>query len=208
MLTLYAKDLTLKEVHQRFGYQRQFRASYENLLVLEPITEFERQELFKIRDDFDSYLADSKVSEGMVKALTIFPLLRLTGFYSPPIKLSLEESIGQLTIEDEDTYITGRFDLLAVNKERIDPMFWILVVEAKNSEADALAGLAQLLTYAYSSLQRQDSVWGLTTNGLCYRFVHIQGGNLPVYQLLPNLNLVQAEPPIQLIQVLKAIRQW
>jgi hypothetical protein len=207
MTTLYAKDLTLKEVHQRFGYQRQFRASYDDLLALEPIAEFERQEMFKIRDDFDSYLADSKVSEGMVKALTILPLLRLTGFYSPPIKLSLEESIGQITIEDEDTYITGRFDLLAVNKERIEPVFWILVVEAKNSEADALTGLAQLLTYAYSGLQRKDSVWGLTTNGICYRFVHIHAGDSPVYELLPTLNLLQAEPPIQLVQVLKAIRR-
>jgi hypothetical protein len=42
----------------------------------------------------------------------------LAGFYRPPIKLSLEESIAEINIEDEDTTITGRIDILAVNKEQ------------------------------------------------------------------------------------------
>ena len=65
--------------------------------------------------------------EGLVKALTIFPLLRLAGFYRPPIKLSLQESIAEINIEDEDTTITGRIDILAVNKEQkiiANVFFW------------------------------------------------------------------------------------
>lgn len=42
----------------------------------------------------------------------------MAGFYRPPIKLSLEESIAEINIEDEDTTITGRIDILAVNKEQ------------------------------------------------------------------------------------------
>ncbi|WP_218596778.1 hypothetical protein [Chroogloeocystis siderophila] len=86
-------------------------------------------------------------------------------------------------------------DILAVSNtvRKISPPFWILVVEAKNSSVEALEGLPQLLTYAYKSLDNQKSVWGLTTNGLRYQFIHLQQGNQPTYQLLPELNLLDAE---------------
>lgn len=208
MTTLYAKDLTLKDVHRLFGFQRQFCASFEPLLSLEPLTDFEQQELLQIRNDFDQYLTEGKVLEGMVKLLTVFPLLRLTGFYRHPIKLQMEESIGRIQIEDEDTNITGRFDLIAVNQStQSDPKFWILIVEAKNSEIDPRTGIPQLLTYTHQSLKHQESVWGLATNGQSYQFVHVQAGSPPSYQMMPFLNLMDSHPPMQLIQVLKAIRQ-
>jgi hypothetical protein len=50
------------------------------------------------------------------------------------------------------------------------------VIEAKNSSVEALEGLPQLLTYAYKSLEHQEAVWGLTTNGLSYRFMYLQQG--------------------------------
>ncbi len=208
MTTLNAKELSLNDVHRLLGFQRQYNSSFTSLLSLEPLTEFELQELLQIRDDFDNYLSESKVLEGMVKALTTFPLMRLAGFYRSPIKISLEENIAQINIVDEDTNITGRLDILAVNKTisttSITP-FWVLVVESKNSEIDVSAGLPQLLTYAYKSLERQPSVWGLTTNGHNYQFVYIQQGNFPVYQLMPFLNLMDFEPAAQLLQVLKSL---
>jgi len=79
------------------------------------------------------------------------------------------------------------------------------VIECKNSEVDPLGGLPQLLTYAYKSLARQPRVWGLTTNGARYQFVYIQQGNPPIYQLMPFLNLMESEPAVQILQVLKAI---
>ncbi len=81
----------------------------------------------------------------------------------------------------------------------------ILVVETKNSLAGAFTGLPQLLTYAYKSLENQQSVWGLTTNGLRYQFVYLQQGNPSTYQLLSELNLIDSERSLQLLQVLKAI---
>lgn len=208
MTILNAKELTLNHVHRLLGFQRQYNPSFTSLLSLELLTEFEQHELVQIRDDFDNYLAESQVLEGMVKALTTFPLLRLAGFYRSPIKISLEENITRINIVDEDTTITGRLDILAVNKTiqtTTNIPFWVLVIESKNSEVDPSAGLAQLLIYAYKSLERQTSVWGLTTNGQNYQFVYIQQGNQPTYQLMPFLNLMESEASIQILQVLKAI---
>jgi hypothetical protein len=210
MTTLYAKDLSLKDVHRVLGFQRRYNSSFTPLLSLEPLTDFEQQELGQIREDFDNYLIDGEVSEGQVKLLAIAPLLRLAGFYRFPVKISLEENIAQITIDDEDTSITGRLDILAVNKQRritANTSFWVLVIESKNSGLDPSTGLAQLLTYAYNSLEHQESIWGLATNGMRYQFVYIQSGNPPAYQLLPFLNLMEPESSIQVLRVLKAIRQ-
>ena len=117
------------------------------------MTEFEQQELTQIRNDFRYYLSSSKVSEGSIKALTTFPLLRLAGFYRYPIQISIEESIADISIEDEDTIITGRFDIIAVNKTTETTAiagFWILVIESKNSGVEVRQGLPQLLSYIMS----------------------------------------------------------
>jgi hypothetical protein len=208
MTTLQAKNLTLKQVHKLLHFEEQFDGSFTPLLSLEPLTEFEQQELAQIRNDFRAYLIEGKVSEGQIKLLVIGPLLRLAGFYRSPIKISLEQDIDNIIIEDEDTEIKGRFDILAVNKEQptaTDIAFWILVIESKNSSVNSFEGLPQLLTYAHQSLKHQELVWGLTTNGMDYRFILIRQGNPPTYQHMPLLNLMESESAIQLLQVLKAI---
>ncbi|OLT59552.1 restriction endonuclease subunit R [Moorena bouillonii] len=208
MIILQASHLSLEDVHHTFGFQRQYNSSLTSRLSLDTITEFEQRELEQIRTDFDNYLIAGKVSEGLVKALTVFPLLRLAGFYRSPIKISLEEGISDIDIQDQDTKITGRLDILAINKaqQTVDKVsFWVLVIETKNSSADVSVGLPQLLTYAYKSLDHQDSVWGLSTNGYIYQFIYIQAGNPPIYQLMPVLNLMESESSIKLLQVIKAI---
>jgi hypothetical protein len=134
--------------------------------------------------------------------------MRLAGFYRAPLKMSLEENIANITIEDEDITITGRLDILAINKEKqiaADIGFWILVIESKNSLIAPRAGLPQLLTYAYKSLEYLESVWGLATSGEFYQFVNIRHGNPPTYQLMPFLTLMEPESSVVLLQVLKAI---
>lgn len=79
-MQIQAKDLTLADVHRLLKLQRQLNGSFASLRSLEALTEFELQELGQIRNDFDHYLTEG-ILEGMVKALTIFPLLRLAGFY-------------------------------------------------------------------------------------------------------------------------------
>lgn len=207
--TINAKNITLGEVNQFLKFQEQVNNdTYATFLSLESLTEIEQLELVQIRNDFREYLSIERVSEGLVQALTTFPLMRLAGFYRRPIKMSLEQDIANITIEDEDTTITGRFDILAINKEKqisADIPFWILVIESKNSLIAPRAGLPQLLTYAYKSLEYQESVWGLTTSGEFYQFVNIRRGNPPTYQLMPFLTLMEPEPSILLLQVLKAI---
>ena len=208
MTTLNAKNQSLGDVHRLLGFQMQLDGSFTPLLFLQPLTEFEQQELLQIRDDFRNYLTEGKVLEGLVKALTTFPLMRLAGFYRSPIKISLEEDIANIDIEDEDTKITGRMDILAVNKAKettVNAYFWVLVIESKNSGIAESEGLPQLLSYAYNSLKHQESIWGLTTNGQHYQFVYIQQGNTPIYQLMPLLNLMESQRAIELLQVLKAI---
>ncbi len=209
MTTINAKNLTLNEVSEFLKFQQLFNNhTYPSLLSLEALTEFEQLELVQIRNDFREYLSVEKVSEGLVQALTTFPLMRLAGFYRSPLKMSLEENIANITIEDEDTTITGRFDILAINKEKqiaADIAFWILVIESKNSLIAPRVGLPQLLTYAYKSLEYQESVWGLATSGEFYQFVNIRRGNPPTYQLMPFLTLMEPESSVVLLQVLKAI---
>jgi hypothetical protein len=79
-----------------------------------------------------------------------------------------------------------------------------LVIESKNSSLAASEKLAQLLTYAYKSLENQASVWGLSTNGQDYQFVNILRDNSPIYQLMPKLNLMETEDAMQILQVLMA----
>ena len=107
MTTLNTSNLSLGDVYHILGFQRQYNSSFTPLLSLETLTESEQQELVQIRDDFDNYLAESKVDERLVKVLTTFPLMRLAGFYRSPIKITLEEDIERINIEDEETVITG-----------------------------------------------------------------------------------------------------
>lgn len=210
MITLAANNLTIQDTEKFLKLSKFKSVSFSSLLSIEDLTEFEKEEVNQISKDFDEYLSSSKVSEGLVKALTVYPLMRLAGFYQSPIKISLEENIAPINIEDEDTMITGRMDILCVNKKSPninDIPFWVLVIETKNSLAAPRAGLAQLLTYTYNSLKTQESVWGLSTNGELYQFIYLQKEpqNHPHYQLLPSLSLLENDPAIKLLQVLKAI---
>lgn len=212
MPVLNASTLTLEQVYQYLKFQEISYGAFKSLLQLEPLSEFEISELTQIRNDFKNYLNDGKVLEGMVMPLTVMPLLRLAGFYRAPIKMRMEQEIDRINIEDDDISITGRLDLICINKNRPainDIAFWILAIEAKNTSISASEGLPQLLTYAYKSLEQQKSVWGLTTNGVYYEFFYIQQNSQnapsPTYQPLPSLHLMEPDSSEKLLQVLKAI---
>ncbi|GAB1538976.1 hypothetical protein NUACC21_16410 [Scytonema sp. NUACC21] len=207
-ITLEASNLSLNDVHRLLKLQKASNASFTDYLTLEPLIELEQQDLSRISNDFERYLTAGKVSEGLVKFMAIAPLMRLAGFYDVPVRLTMEDAIA-IAIEDEDKKITGRMDILALSNAQATTAntFWILVIETKNSAIDVFEGLPQLLTYAFKSLEKQSSVWGLATNGRSYQFVHLRQGNPSVYQLMPELSLIDTEDSIQLLQVLKAICQ-
>lgn len=207
-LTLDASNLSLADVHRLLKLTRQLNHSIKSLLPLETLTEFEQQKLEEIRTNFDNYYSGRKISEGQIKFLFLSPLMWLAGFYNSNVNITLEERIADIDIQDEDTIIKGRMDILAAtqSQEKLTITgLWILLIESKNSSIDASEGLPQLLTYAYTSLEHQESVWGLTTNGMDYQFVYLQRGNPPTYQLFPKLSLMYSEPSIELLQIMKAI---
>jgi hypothetical protein len=214
MVLLRAHELTLKSVHNRLGFVRGYADGFEPL-VLAALEEAEVRELLDIRSQFDRYLVEGSVLESQVRLLAVNPLLRLSGFHQAPITIRVEEAMTSgrsktiAPIDLLDSRITGRMDLLAIRKSQslAQPDFWVLVVESKESGADAMQGLAQLLTYAYGSLAQQQTVWGLTTNGISYRFVQIEAGQPPRYWVMPELNLLDTRSAKQLLQVLKAICQ-
>ncbi|MEH2412747.1 restriction endonuclease subunit R [Nostoc sp.] len=205
-LTVEASSLSLNDVHRFLKLDKLSTGSFTDFLNLEPLTEFEQQDLLRIRSDFERYLNAGKISEGLVKFLTIAPLMRLAGFYDVPIRLTMEDSIA-IAVEDEDRRITGRMDILAINspQSNIAPPFWVLVIETKNSAVNVIEGLPQLLTYAFKSLEQQSSVWGLVTNGQLYQFVYLRRDQQLTYQLMPLLNLNESPDAIELLQVFKAI---
>ncbi|MEH2378024.1 MAG: restriction endonuclease subunit R [Nostoc sp.] len=205
-LTVEASSLSLNDVHRFLKLEKLSNGSFADFLRLEPLSEFEQQDLLRIINDFDRYLSAGKISEGLVKFITIAPLMRLAGFYDVPIRLTMEDSIA-IAVEDEDKRITGRMDILAINnpQSNIAPPFWVLVIETKNSAVNVIEGLPQLLTYAFKSLDQQPSVWGLVTNGQLYQFVYLRHDNQSTYELMPLLNLSQSPDAIELLQVFKAI---
>jgi hypothetical protein len=209
MVTLKASKLTLSDVHQLLNFAPQLsEVAYDDFLTLEPLTSAEQQDLNQIRSDFRAYLSLERASEGQVKALTTFPLLRLAGYYRFPIQINVEEGIDEITIADEDKTIVGRFDIVAVDRGTpIQPEIplWILVIESKESGIEVRQALPQLLTYAHNSLKHQPEVWSLATNGLQYLFVRIRQETTPTYQLLPILDLMYSQSATLLVQVLKSI---
>ena len=207
MITLSAKKLSRGEVHRLLGLEPRRNGSFVPLLTLEALTLDERLALRQIQQEFLNYWGESKISEGQIRFISVAPLLRLAGFNEPPIRLHVEEDIDRIYIEDEDTYLTGRFDMIAVRRDGVVPL-WILVVESKNSGASESAGVAQMLNYAYSSLERQQAGWGLVTNGATYQFFYVQKGTPSTYLFMPSLDLFGDDRAIQLLQVLKALRTW
>jgi hypothetical protein len=208
MTIVNASNLSLEDVQRLFGFEKHYDGLFSPLLSLEPITDVEHQDLKQLQNDFDKYLTAGKVSEGQVKFLVLAPLLRLAGFYRYPMEIRLEEDIADIEVEDEDTTVRGRMDILAVSKAKHTQSqlyLWILLIESKNSQIDIFTGLPQLLTYAYKSLNHQTSVWGLTTNGRVYQFIYIEQGNPPIYYLMPLLNFMEFPRAVEVLQVLKAI---
>jgi hypothetical protein len=198
------------------GFSPIFEGDFESYLSLPNLASHELSELAQIRDRFLRYLTLGKVSEGQARELSVAPLLQLAGYHNAPIYLRIEEEIDRIYIESEETHITGRFDIVAVNREEksgpISPL-WILVIESKNIEASEYVGTAQLLAYAHGTLEQQGCLWGLVTNGATYQFFYLETGNPEMgggltYRYMPTLNLRETDRSALLLQVLKSIRDW
>jgi hypothetical protein len=209
--TLKARKLTLDNAHQLLGFSPDFDGSFETHLTLDNVSENDRTTLHQIRDRLLQYITLGQVSEGQARELSVAPLLQLAGYHNAPIYLRIEENIDRIYIESDDLHITGRFDIVAVNRDYRNAVLtplWILVIESKNMEASEYVGIAQMLTYAHNSLAHQSAVWGLVTNGSTYQFFYLTKGETLTYQYMPILTIRERDRALQVLQVLRAIRTW
>ena len=165
-----------------------------------------RDRLDEICQGWQNYYIDGKISEGMVSVLAITPILWISGYVSDPaMKMSVEMNIEDIAIDDDDTVIRGRMDMVVHQRDEDDRApLCVLVIESKNSSADTSVGLPQLLTYAGTFLEHQEFVWGLVTNGREYQFVRLESG---LCREFPRLDLLQPEQADKILEVMIAIRK-
>jgi hypothetical protein len=214
MVTLKAKAINLEEVRDLLGFELIRQGKFSDFLDLPGLDAAEEMGLAGITEELFDYIENGRISEGQMQLVAIAPLLRLAGYNRAPIEYieyRVEENIASIYIPDRDTYIRGRFDIVAVNRNLPTDgqnILWILVVQSKNMGASEYVGIAQMLTYAYTSLEHQEAVWGLVTNGANYQFFYVKRGERPTYRRMPSLNLLDEMPARQLLQVLKGIREW
>lgn len=204
-----ASSLTLQEVREQFKLESVFEEDFAEFLELQNLTPTEQARLASIRADWERYLSAGKVSEGEVKVLILSRLLVEAGYLSrEDLRVSLEEQVADVEVEDGDRVIRGRMDVLVCQERRGDQVpLCILAIETKNSEVDVRVGLPQLLFYMQSFLERQSSVWGLVTNGEVYLFVRLAVGR---FQLFPYLVVSSPRQAERVLEVLIAIgrEEW
>jgi hypothetical protein len=210
VVTQDANTLSLGDVERLLKLQPQTGRSLSTMLSLQSLSAIEEQELEKLQETFRAYYRDGKILEGQVQFLFVSPLLWFAGYHAPPIRVGLEVGVADIEVLDANVLIKGRMDILAARRVQETteiPVLWVLLIESKNSSIDASEGLPQLLSYAYTGLEQQSGVWGMTTNGMDYQFVYLQqnGSAPPTYTLFPKLSLMYAEQAQQLLQILKAI---
>ncbi|HEY9853161.1 MAG TPA: restriction endonuclease subunit R [Leptolyngbyaceae cyanobacterium] len=176
--TIQATELTLSDLESKFGIElvedEQFFPEWVDNLP--EITDIEKQRLDRVKASYLNLVKYSLLEEA-VKMVVVSPLLDMAGFYLPPFRLITENQV-QIAIEDEQTIIKGKIDILVV-KER----FWVLVIESKRSGISLEAGLPQALAYMLGSPNLDKPVLGMLTNGSSFRFIKLVKENLPKYGL-------------------------
>ena len=85
MVTLRAREISLEEVDNLFGFIPIYDGNFDDFLTLEPLTELDLQQLQQIRADFLVFLRRGKVSEGQARVISLNPILKLAGYHQAPI---------------------------------------------------------------------------------------------------------------------------
>ena len=202
---LTASSLSLNEVMERLQFEGAFSESFEEFLTLEPLTSVEKAGAADLQRVWQEYRFQSRTAENYVKTAGLPLLLWLCGYIAAGLQLLLEENIEPIEIDDGETVIRGRMDMLLYRQPKGDrTALCALVIETKRGAASGLAGLPQLLTYASTFLDKQPVVWGLITNGYEYEFVRIERG---LFREFSPLSVLYPKDLELLVQVAIAIRK-
>ena len=170
-ITLSAREIKLRDLSEKFNLHKSENPDFftEWHEPLPELTDRDRELLNEIRADYDHLLEDVLL-ESAVKMLVISPLLRMAGMYRAPFYFNTEKSV-EITSQDGEITVRGRIDALVFT-----PEFWVLAIEAKNTEYSLAIGIPQLLTYMLDAPHenRKRPVFGWVTNGRDFQFVKLK----------------------------------
>jgi len=200
-----ASSSTLFEVIEKFQFKNTFEDEFESFLKLEPLTEIEKAAALDLQKVWQNYRLQDRTAEHYVKTAGASFLMWSCGYVTAGLELLLEEDIEEIELEDGDTVIRGRMDMMMWRppqgqKTALCP----LIIENKKGGADTTVGVPQLLTYASTFLKYQPMVWGLVTNGYRYAFFQVQEG---LFREFRPLYLFSPKDLEMLFQVAIAIRR-
>lgn len=202
MATLADHNLKLHDLRTQFNLQKSAAVDFfrEWQIPGEPLTDEEKSALDRVQRNY-LYLLEYPVMESIVKMVVLSPLLDLAGFYQPPLRVQGEANI-RVSAEDEGVVIQGAIDVLT-----IQDTFWVLVIEAKNSEFSLTKAMPQALAYMLSNPQATHPTFGMILNGSEALFLKLVPGSTPEYttsNLFSMLN--QGNDLYRVVQILRELR--
>jgi hypothetical protein len=166
---IQAQDITLEQLIEFLGltltYDPQFFTEWSDNLP--ELTDFEKQQLDRVKRNYLSLVERHALSENLVKMVVVEHLLDLADFYIPPFDIKDEKSV-ELTVQNEDTLIRGRLDFLVFKNQ-----LWFAVIEAKNAAISIRAAIPQTLAYMLNNPQSDRPIFSLLTNGDYFAFINM-----------------------------------
>lgn len=200
---IQARDISLEELQSQFNLQLAPSEEFFGELHMDfsAPTDFETQQLERVRQNYLNLANRRSFSEETVKMVVLSPLLDLAGFFQAPFGIQTEESV-EITAEDEGIVVRGSIDVLVVKQQ-----FWILVIETKSKQFDVLTALPQALAYMLSTPNRKLPVYGLLVNGREFVFVKLEHQLETTYARSFALSIEREDELIQVLRTLAVIRQ-
>lgn len=175
--TILPSEITLHQLETEFGLQfvqddQFFREWVDDLPEL---MESERQLLDLVKASYLNLVKYQPMLENTVKMVVLSPLLHLAGLFLPPFYIKTEPEV-QITVEDEETIVKGKMDILILTQQ-----FWVLAIESKRQALSLDVGVAQILSYMLATPHADRPSLGMLTNGSNFRFVKLTQQDTPRY---------------------------
>jgi predicted type IV restriction endonuclease len=171
---------------------------YEWQENLPDISNFEKQQLDKVRAGYWNLLDYPPILENIVRMTILDPILFIGDFYINPFYLRSEEPV-EIVTEDEGIIIKGRMDTLILKEQ-----LWLMVIEAKRMSYSVEAGVAQILAYMLANPQPEKPNYGMITNGGGFMFIKLVQGTIPQYATSRIYNT--RNPGNELYDVLRVLK--
>ncbi|MEO1428188.1 MAG: restriction endonuclease subunit R [Cyanobacteria bacterium J06632_19] len=199
--TIQARDINLRYLIDNFSIQLvqnlDFFPEWQN--DLPELSEYDKQQLNKIKDGYFNLLNYPPLLEGVVRQAIVDPLLFIGDFYLAPFYVKSEESID-IEVPEQDTIIKGRIDTLVLCNQ-----LWVMIIESKKASFSIEEGLAQLLSYMLGSPIIDKPTFGLIATGSEFIFIKLVKVDRPQYGTSKVFSM--RNPGNDLYDVLKILKK-